>query len=387
MRVLVVDRSPPTSETQGNSLIGRQIFPRLARRHELVLVTAAPAVIGVEDERALRATFDDVYLVPVRKPVAALRGFMEGITGRGDAPAIAGALRIASDSGPFDVAHVRQLPMAAYARHLPAGPRLLELIDAETLQTRRLIDPRRPRTRVRHALARRVERLATRPFGMVTTIAEADAAVIRKLAPHATVAVVPNGVDADWFRPLPIDEEPNLVVFHGAMSFAPNESAAAWMVDQVMPILRHAVPGVRLALAGRDPSARVAGLADGSSVIVTGEVPDIRAWLARASVVVCPMRSGSGMKNKVLEGLAMARPMVSTSLGVEGLEVVAGRHLEVEDGPQAFAARVAELLADADRRRELGASGRAAVQERYTWDACAARYDDLYHSLMNGSPS
>jgi glycosyltransferase involved in cell wall biosynthesis len=112
-------------------------------------------------------------------------------------------------------------------------------------------------------------------------------------------------------------------------------------------------------------------------------VDDMRPWLARSSVVICPMVSGSGIKNKVLEAMAMARPIVSTTLGVEALEVTSGHELYIADEPSAFAASLLALLRDPEARQRLGAAGRELVMRRYTWDACAASYDTIYTQLAS----
>jgi glycosyltransferase involved in cell wall biosynthesis len=116
---------------------------------------------------------------------------------------------------------------------------------------------------------------------------------------------------------------------------------------------------------------------------VTGFVEDMRPWLAQASLMVCPMVMGSGIKNKVLEALAMARPVVATKLGVEALEVTDGRELAIADTPETFATAALALLRDQQARQRMGAAGRELVLRRYTWDACAASYDALYTQLAN----
>jgi len=116
-------------------------------------------------------------------------------------------------------------------------------------------------------------------------------------------------------------------------------------------------------------------------VTVTGFVDDMRPWLARANLMICPMVMGSGIKNKVLEALAMARPVVATSMGVEALEVTSGHELMIADTAEAFAAATLALLRDASARRRMGAAGRELVLRRYTWEACAASYDAIYSQL------
>jgi glycosyltransferase involved in cell wall biosynthesis len=194
------------------------------------------------------------------------------------------------------------------------------------------------------------------------------------------VELVPNGVDAEIFQPLSLPEEPATIVFSGAMSFGPNVAAAQLLVRDILPLVRTSVPDARVVLAGRDPSAAVQALA-GPQVEVTGSVSDLRPFLARATLVACPMVSGSGVKNKVLEAMAMGRAIVATPLAVEGLDIEPGRHVAVADGPAAVAATIIDLLRDASARRRMGQAARERVAERYTWEACAAAYERLYGDL------
>src|SRR5262249_2477791 len=258
---------------------------------------------------------------------------------------------------------------------------LLELIDSETLQAARRVRARSPQTWVRAAAARIVERRAARQFNACTTVADADARVVQRLAPGVPVHVTPNGVDAGYFAPLDLPEQPETIIFTGAMSFPPNVTAVLHFYHDILPLIRRELPNVHFVIAGRDPAPQIAALAIDSLITVTGFVEDMRPWLARASLMVCPMVMGSGIKNKVLEALAMARRVVATTMGVEALEVASGHELAIADTPTAFAAATLALLRDAAARRRMGAAGRELVLRRYTWDACAASYDAIYSQL------
>ena len=280
----------------------------------------------------------------------------------------------------FDVIHVRQLPMAGFGKRL-AGPRLLELIDSETLGAERS-RPSTLRTRARASAAAVIERRAMRRYRVVTAVAEADADRLRQLDPRRRVEVIPNGVDADYFRPQPeVAADPDALVFVGAMSFPPNVAAMRHFCHEVLPLVRRARPSVRLTIVGRDPGPAVRQLAELDGVSVTGEVDDVRPYLVRAGAVVVPMVSGSGIKNKVLEAMAAGRPVVGTSMAVEGLPVVSGREAVVADGPERLAAAITSLLASPEQQDAIGQAARAFVEARYTWDACAGAYDQLYREL------
>jgi glycosyltransferase involved in cell wall biosynthesis len=281
--------------------------------------------------------------------------------------------------------------MAPFGRAFEPMPRLLELVDSESLGAARSLDAARSsgtargttlRLRARAIAAGFAERHAVRGYDLVTAVADADAAAIRSGAPGTSVEVIPNGVDADHFAPLELPEQPATLVFVGAMDFPPNVAAARFLVERVLPRVR--TSGVAVRLVGRSPVAAVRDLAKHPAVEVTGAVEDVRPYLAAATIVVCPMVSGSGIKNKVLEALAMARPVVATPLAVEGIDRGGDdvrSILAVGADETALATEIDRLLADPEARRAMGRDGRALVLRRYTWDACADAYAGLYERL------
>jgi polysaccharide biosynthesis protein PslH len=396
LNVLVIDRAPPVADHQGNELIARSVFPLLRDGHRLTLV--APVVAGQEDAagRAMDGLFDRIHLVPRARRVPSLAGWIEATLSRsglriggridsGAARRLRAEIRRVLAAETFDVVHVRQLPMAAYAADLEGTASLLELVDAETLASAR-DRTGSARARIRAGVARAIERRAIRPFPVVTVVAEPDAAALRRLAPGVRVEVVPNGVDAARFHPQPeIAAIPGSIVFVGAMSFPPNVAAIRWFVDEVLPGLRSGRPDVTVTIVGRDPAPGVLALAEDPAITVTGAVDDVRRFLARAAVVIAPMVSGSGIKNKILEAMAMQRPIVATSLAAEGVAATPGLDLLVADGPAAFGAAIESLFADPDRAAAIAIAGRALVEARYTWEACAARYAALYAELAGRS--
>lgn len=392
LNVLVIDRNPPVSASQGNELIARSVFPLLREGHRLTLV--APVVAGQEAaaQAAIDGLFDVVHLVPRARRLPSLAGWLEAVVsrrgirigGRVDTRAasrLGAEIRRVLATEAIDVVHVRQLPMAAYAADLGTAPRLLELIDAETLASSR-DRAGTLRAAIRGRVARAIERRAVRPFPVVTVVADPDAAALRNLVPGARVEVIPNGVDAGRFQARPeVTATPGSIAFVGAMSFPPNVEAVRWFVADVLPYLRAVRPDVTVTIVGRDPAPAVLAMADAPGVTVTGGVDDVRPFLARAAVVIAPMVSGSGIKNKILEAMAMQRPVVATSLAAEGLAATPGRDLLVADGAATFAAAVESLLADPIQAASIAAAGRTLVETRYTWEAAAASYAALYAEL------
>jgi glycosyltransferase involved in cell wall biosynthesis len=179
------------------------------------------------------------------------------------------------------------------------------------------------------------------------------------------VAVVPNVVDPARYPAGLAPEEPDAVVFPGTFTYLPNEDAAHALLGMAARLAARGV-GLRLYLVGRSPSPRLRAAVHGrAEVVLTGEVPDARPYLARAAVVAAPLAAGSGTKLKVLEALALGRAVVTTPIGAEGLGIVDGREALIAEPGPAFDDAVVALLADPVRRAALGAAGRARVEAAF----------------------
>ncbi len=207
-----------------------------------------------------------------------------------------------------------------------------------------------------------------------------DAAYYARRFPRSRVESIPNGVDVEHYCPGASPPDPNLIAFEGNMGFAPNVDAARHLATEIMPLLWRSRPSVRLQLIGRDPAAEVRALAS-ERVEVTGTVADVREQMRRASVFVCPMRMGAGIKNKVLQALALGLPIVATSESTGGLEVVDGEHALIADDPASFAAAVTRLLESAELRAKLGSNSRRLAVTKYTWKIQALRFEQLFRSV------
>ncbi|MFD1103367.1 TIGR03087 family PEP-CTERM/XrtA system glycosyltransferase [Sphingobium olei] len=210
-------------------------------------------------------------------------------------------------------------------------------------------------------------------------VSEAEASLFRKAAgfgPDRIVAIE-NGVALDYFGPAaPFDRidkgEGPLLVFTGQMDYRPNIEAVESFARDALPLVREAYPDARFAIVGRNPSAAVQALAALPGVIVTGGVPDVRGWLAAADVVVAPLRIARGIQNKVLEAMAMARPVVASPQAAEGIDAQHGDHLLVAADASGEAAAIVSLLADRNSAENLGMAARCRMEQRYRWSATLA---------------
>ncbi len=205
-------------------------------------------------------------------------------------------------------------------------------------------------------------------------VSAAEAALFRECAPAASLHAVSNGIDLDLYNPaadferLP-EQQGQLLVFTGQMDYRPNVEAVLNFADKVLPLVLQTRPEVRFAIVGRNPASAVRRLADRPNVIVTGAVPDVRSWLGAADVAVAPLGIARGIQNKVLEAMAMARPVVASAAAFEGINAVPGRDLIVTDRPDAQAWHILDLLAHPRDATEIGAAARRRMETRYRWEA------------------
>jgi glycosyltransferase involved in cell wall biosynthesis len=203
-----------------------------------------------------------------------------------------------------------------------------------------------------------------RAFDKVVTVSEDDAAALG--GPGARFAVVPNGVDVDRYRVTELPAGPRLV-FTGALYTLPNRDGILWFCHEVFPLIKRERPDASLAVVGLRPWPDIRALGEMDGVSVIPDVDDTSAYLAEARVAVVPLRIGSGTRLKVLEAMSSGRPVVGTSIGVEGLGAVDGKHVSVADDPVAFAAAVLRLVSDDSLAGALVAEGRRLVEERFAW--------------------
>lgn len=217
---------------------------------------------------------------------------------------------------------------------------------------------------------------ACRRFDRVVAVSRQDAATFARDYGIEDAAVVETGVDIDYFRPAGRRERrADHVVFTGSMDWLPNVDGMEWFVAEIWPRIRAARPDATLAIVGRDPNPAVRQLGERHpEITVTGTVPDVRPWVEEASVYVVPLRIGGGTRLKIYEAMALERPVVSTAVGMEGLPVDDGEEIVVADEPDAFAARVVELLRAPERGRALAERAARRVRKDFAWETVAVDF-------------
>jgi glycosyltransferase involved in cell wall biosynthesis len=252
---------------------------------------------------------------------------------------------------------------------------LLRMCQTERSPVRRLYN------RIEYSKLKREEVAAWHGATGVVVTSTRELPVVQQLAPGTPVHVAPNGVDVEYFSPSTELVDTKAIVMTGFMKTRPNIDGALFFVREILPRVLDRRPDAVFYLVGASPPDEVRRLA-GAHVIVTGEVPDVRPYVRRAAVVVVPLRMGGGTRLKILEGLAMEKPIVTTSLGCEGIDVANGEHLFVADGAEAFASAVVRVMSDLPGAQVSALRGRALVQEQYHWEGIADRLEVFLRELV-----
>ncbi|MDX2170757.1 MAG: glycosyltransferase [Deltaproteobacteria bacterium] len=370
----------------------------VARGHRVALCTAASSAGERDQADALRGLCTPLRVVDLSSAPALWRALRA--LGRRTpmqaaycaSPALARQVRAVLAAERYDLVHVEHL-RAALPGVVAAGPvRVFDAVDCMSrlhAQAAQRGPSWASRTLARLELAptQRFERQLLRRVdgALVTTELERHALRAVADADAAPIGILPNGVDTSHFTPPAVACEPQTLVFVGRMAYHANQAALAVLLDEVMPRVWAQRPQARLLVVGADPphAVRARVRRAGARVSLSGSVADVRPWLARATLAVCPLPYAVGIQNKLLEAMAMALPVVVSPIAAAALTTAAsGRHLLIEGEPDRFAAAVLQLLDDPAAAARLGAAARAYVQAEHQWPRLVARLEALYGAAI-----
>lgn len=394
MRILLLSSDTPLPITNGIRLRTYHLFSRLSRKHEITLLTFYRSPEDLEGLRQLagqvvrtrivRGVNRSTFLDHLKGCLSPTPFFVERVRSRDMQEALAREL----EECDYDLLFVNDLRMAHYAASYRSIPRVIDACDALSLLFRRAFHTS---THLRQRInflqlwlkTRRYEVEMYSKFDLCTVVSPVDGASLQKSRPDLKIAVVGNGVDTTHFHPADIEADGSCaLVFVGVMDYPPNVDAVRHFANDVFPEVRQRVPSARFLIVGRSGSQETLGLRGAANVEIIGTVPDVRPFVWQSAIFICPMRFGSGVKNKVLEAMAMAKPVVGTPLAYEGLEVVSGEHVVAASEACGLAESIIDLLSNEEKRRELGRKARKLVETKYSWQSAADRLDSLLENVV-----
>ena len=389
----------PYPPNKGDKLRSYHLLKHLVQRHRIYLGTFVDDPDDWQHLDVLRGLCAEVFALPLNsrlRRVASLGGLATGqaLTLRYyQSQRMQQWVARTVAAQPMAASLVFSSSMAPYAERHPELPMLLDLVDVDSAKWSAYADQHRGplawlyRREGRALLA--YERSAVARSSQSFLVTDKEVALFQSLAPEVgrQVETSCNGVDAEYFapdagrpNPFSIDELP--LVFTGAMDYWPNADAVCWFVDAVLPQVRQRWPSARLHIVGRNPTPAVRALAS-EAVSVTGTVPDVRPYLQHAAVVVAPLRLARGVQNKVLEAMAMARPVVAATTCVQAIDAQPDRDILAAETAHEHAVKIEQLLAQPGRGQAIGLAARECVLQHYSWPARLAGLD----RCLNGLPA
>jgi polysaccharide biosynthesis protein PslH len=401
MKILYVSHSVPYPLTDGFRVHLYHLLKELSRRHELHLVCFVFSPDEEQFAAAVRPFCRSTTLVLHHLPQQSWRRLWSMMTDPrpfcieqyASAEMAAAVASLVRKTHP-DLVQFDHTPMAQYERVLPADvARVFLPHDALSLLFRMNF------ARERHAARkvylwnqfRKLRRFETRVlprFDKTVVVSPVDQAVLHRGCPAAAIDWHPLGVDTEFFAEQRDRELSNVILFRGVMDFFPNHDAAQFFADEVLPLIWRQAPEAEFWIAGPKVLPSLQRRADGEPRIkVLGFVEDLREPMAAATVIVAPMRSGSGMKTKMVEALAMGKAIVATQASLPGLAIEDGHQLLIGDTPEMLAAHTLRLLRDAALRRKLGQAAREFAVRHHSWRAHAEFFERIYAEAVVGRVS
>lgn len=394
MRVLHVAPYSPVPPIFGGALRTFYMLKGLAQRHEVTFVTFG----NERDEEALREEFDGIVksiCVVHRQPISKssiLLGLVDSFLSRaslfsasGRSPEMQATLDRLCESERYDAA-VFEFPMMGLYRLNGDIPRILDEHNVEYNNFRRMYlniaSPVRKLFFLREFRKTFREEIdVCRRMDGVFVTSHVDRRILEENVADKEMFVVPNGVDTGYFHPYEEDPEPYTMTFTGTMDYVPNRDAMLYFLDKIFPLIKREVPEAKIRIVGSNPPEVLRRRAS-NDVIVAGYVADVRPYVARSSVCIVPLRMGSGTRLKILEGLAMKKAIVTTSIGCEGIDVKNGKHLAIADDPVVFAQKTVELLQNKNDADLLGEQGYRLVTSRYDWAVVAEQMEEAMSLIV-----
>ncbi len=283
----------------------------------------------------------------------------------------------------YDVIQVEDIHMSQYLPWDCSGLKILDMHNVESEYLERFSEIEKNVFKKYYASLtagklKKYEVTNSKKFDICLAVSEKDLKTFQLFAQPKIMEVIPNGVNLSYFTPAGVEADPSTLLFLGKLDYRPNVDALVYFMEKIWPRLIEKIPEAKFVVVGKDLPENLRNSLKSRNVILKGYVEDIRKVLSGCAVMVVPLRYGGGTRIKILEAFAMGKPVVSTSLGCEGIEVHSGEEILIADTPESFADSVVEVLTDPDLSKKLSQKGRGLVQEKYDWEKITWKLEEIY---------
>jgi sugar transferase (PEP-CTERM/EpsH1 system associated) len=396
MKILFVCHRLPFPPNRGGKIRPFNMIQHLSRKHEVIVASLAETEQELRDGAGLEKHCVEVIAELLPKPVRWRQACTALFTKEPSSVAYfrSSALhrRVQQKlrEQKFDCVIVHCAFVAQYVLGWEGGLRWLDYGDLDSGKWAEYGEHRAfPLSLGYHLEAKKLRKYETKLAGLfhqctVTTQGELD--MYASLGASTPCRVIPNGVDASYFsRPVQEPVNSRIIAFLGRMDYYPNIDGILYFAQDILPIIKKAIPDVQLRVIGSNPSQRIRDLAHVGGVTVTGHVPDVRPYLADAAVAIAPLRLARGTQNKILESMAMGIPVVATPQAAKGIHAVPGKHLLVAGSPDDFAKRVIDALQGLELRKSLSEAAREQVERMHHWPSSMKILDEILEDVPSRS--
>jgi glycosyltransferase involved in cell wall biosynthesis len=394
MTIIFISPMVPYPLQSGDALRIYHQLRHLARRHAVILVCVSDGSDYSRSKAHLEGFCREVQIFPRdREPAwfqlpGVIAGFLRGVPFKvkyGSSRASRRFMRELTEREPVEAVICSCIETVQHLQSLPAdfaGRTVLDLQNVSFFQCLRIY-------RQERLLAGKIRQfLNWFPFidfeprmaaacDAAVVVSDVDRQLLSAFRPLDNLWIAPNGVDVTGIPPIPSLTDAPDILYLGSLGYPPNAEAAITLAREIMPLIRRQILDARLAIVGRNPPPEVLNLNAEPGVSVHADVPEVAPYYRQSRVLAVPLKAGGGTRLKILEAMAYGLPVVSSSIGCEGIEAVPGRDILVADEPGAFAEAVVGLLRSPEKCRDMRQNARQLVEERYDWDRVMAVYDDI----------
>ena len=403
MRILFVTFGLPYPPDSGVRIHDFNLIKNISRHHSVLLLSLilSPGQVQYVDELRKYCDMVDFVIAKPRRVREHLSEIMRGfLAGRPLAThpylyeeMVSKIHELVKNRG-VDIVQIEHSFLAPYVEAIPADSNCKRILSFHNLgvnQYRRMIYLKNPLTEkslflLKWMLMLRWEAKYAERFDRCLVVSTLEEKELRSANPNVSVSVIENGVDTTLYQPLAESSNDNTLLFVGVMGYPPNIDAVLYFCESIMPLIQSRIPSLKLFIVGHEPAPEIRKLAERENVVVTGYVDDVTTYYRQSQVTIVPLRGGGGTRLKILESMALGRPVVSTSVGCEGLNVIDGENIMIADTADKFAERIVQLLEDKELRKRLSQNASQLVKRLYDWSEISRKLMGVYHELVCNRP-